>query len=149
MLGLVAEALCDDALALALEPVAEAVLCADLRPCRTGHIAVNARNGQAALYDALRAALLDDLGVDQLDHLLRVLVDVEEHDDAAQDANLRGGKADTARVFQRLAHIVDQYMQAVVELFDRTAVLCQLFVALGKNFAKCHDYLSSKFSFSV
>ena len=82
----------------------------------------NARNGQAALYDALRAALLDDLGVDQLDHLLRVLVDVEEHDDAAQDADLRGGKADAARVFQRLAHIVDQYMQAVVELFDRTAV---------------------------
>ena len=99
--------------------------------------------------DALRAALLDDLGVDQLDHLLRVLVDVEEHDDAAENADLRGGKADAARVFQRLAHIVDQYMQAVVELFDRTAVLCQLFVALGKNFAKCHDYLSSKFSFSV
>ena len=83
-------------------------------------------------------ALLDDLRVYKLDHFLRVLVDVEQHDDAAENADLRRRQTDTARVFERFAHIVDQHMQTVVELFYRTTVLAQLLVALDENFAKCH-----------
>ena len=102
-----AEALRYNALAFALEPVAKTVLCANLRPGRTGHIAVNARHGQAALNNALGAFLLDDFRVYQLDHLLRLLVHIQQHDNAAQNADLRCRQTNAAGVLERFAHIVD------------------------------------------
>ena len=118
-----AEALRYNALAFALEPVAIAVLCTNLRPGRTGHIAVNARHGQAALNNALGAFLLDNFRIYQFDHFLGLLVHIQQHDNAAQDAHLRCCQTNAAGVLERLTHIVDQRMQAVVKLLYLAAVL--------------------------
>ena len=82
---------------------------------------------------------LQHLGVDRLDHLLRVLVDVEEHDDAAQDADLRRGKADAAGLFQCFRHVVEQFVESVVEFRHRAADLGKAGVAHFMDLANSHN----------
>ena len=64
-------------------------------------------NGQAAFRAFLLSVLLDDLRIDQHDWALSHI----DHNDPAQDTDLRSGQTDSLRVVHGLQHIIDQFPQ--------------------------------------
>ena len=141
MIQLVAECARRQAVPLDLEPLAVTILRAHLHIVRARNDAVLIRHAQAALGADLLTRRLNDHGVDELNHILVLFVgDVRfQHDDgAAQHADLRRGKADTVGLGQRLAHIVEQHVQAGIKVLDLVAVLAQLGVAVFQDHSCSH-----------
>ena len=77
----------------------------------------------------------DDLRVHQLDD---VLVLVHHHAHTAQHAHLRGSQTHAAGIQQRLLHVVDQRVQALIELRHRAAHLGQALVTLQYDLSQSH-----------
>ena len=127
MLDLVAETAGGQTLVLHLKPVAVAILSADADDLRPRDLAVFPGNTEAALQAGLLTLSTDDLRIHQLDELILL---VQHHAHAAQHAYLRGGQAHAAGVLQRVSQIIQQHVQAVIELRHRTAHLGQAGFAL-------------------
>ena len=142
MVNLVAESARRQAAALDLEPLAVAILRADLHVVRARDDTELVRDAQAALGTGLLPGRLHDDRVDELDHiLLFVVLDVRlEHDDgAAQHTDLRRSESNTVGLRQRLAHIVEQHVQPGIKILDLVAVLAQLRVTIFENHSCSHS----------
>jgi hypothetical protein len=148
MVVLVLDAAGQQVLGFQLEPLAVAVLCADLDGHGAGHGAVVAREGQAALVGGLLVLRHgEDLGVDEVDELvlvvfgdlLRGVGGVPHHKDAAQHPHLGACETHAVGGDHRLAHIVQQGGQTVIEVGHRAADLVQDGVALFYNVADSHE----------
>jgi hypothetical protein len=93
-------------------------------------------NGEAALLCLLLAGKGDDAGIDQLKDLT---LDAFDHDNAAENAHLRCGKADAVGVMHGIDHIVDQGMKTGVKFFYGAAFLAKHGVAHFYNLSNSHD----------
>ena len=137
VLDLMAEAPRGEPLSLGLKPAAEAVLGPDLHPFGPGDHAPLARNTETALGASLLALLGDDLRVDELHHPVVVV----GHDHRpAQDSHLGGRQPCALGLLQGLPHIVQQYMEPLVELRHLTALLGQQGIPLHHNLSDGHGY---------
>ena len=136
-----AEAARCEAGSLRLKPLAVSVLSAHPDSHRPLDQAILARNAQAAFRPILLAGHLKDFGVDELDDLLLLSlgnVRLNHEDCAAQDTDLRRGKADAVGIDQRLPHIVQKLMKPGVKIGHRTAFLIQSRLFFCQNITKCH-----------
>ena len=127
MLDLVAEAAGGQPLVLRLEPVAVTVLGADADDVGPRHLAVFPGDAEAALQAGLLPLGVDDLRVNELDELV---VLVQHHAHTAQHAHLGRGQAHAAGVLQRVRHVVQQRVEAAVEVGHGAADLGQAVLAL-------------------
>ena len=135
MLQLVAEAAGHNALAAHLKEVAVAVLGPHGGGGGTGDYTVLPWHGQTALQTGLLSIRGNDLGVDQLHHVLLV---IHDNDHSAQDTDLGSGQAHAIGLGQSLLHIVQQIVQLLVKFLHRVASLSQCRISLGQNGSQRH-----------
>ena len=136
MLYLVAEAPCGEIRVLHFKEIAVAILRAHPHHLRPGDDAVLPRDAQAALQPRLLSFGVDDLGIDQLNDLVVLVL---HHADTAQNAHLRRRQTHAAGIQQRFLHVVQQRVQTAVKIRNRAANLRQAFVPLQNDLSQCHD----------
>ena len=134
MVQLVAEAPGDQFLALGLEPVAVPVLGPDLGLVGPGHQTVLARDAQASFRAGLLPGGLHQRGIHQLQDLLP---DIHDHH-TAQNAHLRSRQTHAVGFLQRLGHIVQQFVQLLIEGFHRLAHLMQSRILIRQDLSDPH-----------
>ena len=135
MLDLMAEATGGQLLVLYLEKIAVPILRPDTHRIGAGDDAELAGDAEAALQTCLLPLGGDDLRVHQFND---ILVLVHHHAHTAQHAHLRGGQTHAAGIQQCLLHVVDQRVQALIELRHRAAHLGQALVALQYDLSQSH-----------
>ena len=137
MLDLMEEAPGGEPLPLQQEPVSVPVLGADLGVVGPGHHAPLPRHAETALRPGLLAGLLQNFRIHQLQDI--VLTAVNDNG-PAEDAHLRRGQTGPLSLCQSIPHVIQQDVEAPVEIRHRTALLIQERVTLGNDLANSHSY---------
>ena len=141
MVQLMAEAAAGKTHALHLEPLAVSVLGANLHLIGALHQAELARHAETALRAVLLTGGGDNLRVNELDDILILPfrhIGLQHQHCPAQNTYLGRSQAHAVFVGQGLGHIVQQLVQARIELGHRAAVLVQCRLALYKNIPSSH-----------
>jgi hypothetical protein len=121
------EGACQQAIATIFNLFTIAVERTDDDGCRALGGSPFTRQGEAALVLLLFAAIRDDAGVDEFEHI--ALLYFNDHY-AAEYAYLHGSKAATIGAAHGIGHIIEQAMDARGDFSDRAADLAQGGVAL-------------------
>ena len=101
------------------------------------NLVIDARHRKATLLELRRAALGNDLRIDQHEELITRLRDVD-HDDSLVHVQLRGGQADAGSRVHGLRQIADERPDLFGNFADRLGDVVQSIVGVLQNRTNCH-----------
>src|SRR5690606_30431539 len=125
-----------------LNRLAFAIERTDANPLGAPDLVVYPRHRQAPLLHLLDAFSREDFRIDQHERLIARLADIDD-DNALVHVDLRRRQPNTRRGVHGLEHVVDQLLQARIDLLDGLGLDAKPWVWVFENRESCHGAIEN------